>query len=221
MNDCFVNGVFRDILNQFVIIYLDDILIFSKNHNQHKDHFWLILERLQKYELYIKLEEGTFAQPSTEFLGYIISPRGIQMDPRKVEAIHNWQHPVPHPGVAVFSGICKLLSKIHFKFIGANHSFELPSLQVCQVCLVPQGTASLSSPQDHLCNHSPLAHSDPTQPFMVEADASHEALGAVLSQKFRPQLIQHPCVYCLYKLTPVERNYKILQKTAYQSAFEE
>lgn len=88
-----MNNVFREFLDQFVIIYIDDILIFSKNEKEHKEHVCLVLQKLREIGLYAKLEKCMFHQYQVEFLGYIISESGISMDPPKVATILKWEAP--------------------------------------------------------------------------------------------------------------------------------
>ncbi len=76
-----MNDVFREFLDDFVVCYLDDILVFSKNEEEHINHVRLVLEKLRTLGLYAKLEKCVFHQPQVEFLGYIISGEGLFMDP--------------------------------------------------------------------------------------------------------------------------------------------
>jgi hypothetical protein len=79
-----MNNVFDEYLDDFVVYYIDDILIFSKNMEDHEHHVHLVLEKLQEVGLYTKLEKFKFHQFEVEFLGYVISTNGICMDPCKV-----------------------------------------------------------------------------------------------------------------------------------------
>ena len=92
-----MNDIFREYLDRFVIVYLDDILIYSKDQNEHNTYVQLVLKKLQNKGLYAKLEKCKFDQSQVEFLGYIITPYGIQMDPHKINTILSWQTPkTPH-----------------------------------------------------------------------------------------------------------------------------
>lgn len=83
----FINDMLRHFLEQFVVVYLGNILIFSDNRDQHTTHVCTVLERIQQHSLYTKLEKHALAQTSTEFLGFILSPELINMDPHKVQAV--------------------------------------------------------------------------------------------------------------------------------------
>jgi len=86
----YMNEVFREYLQRFVIVYIDDILIYSRNLAEHRHHVSQVLEKLRQHHLYLKLEKCEFHTTSVQFLGYIIDQHGIQMDQRKVETIRNW-----------------------------------------------------------------------------------------------------------------------------------
>ncbi len=89
----FMNEVFREFLHSFVIVYIDDILIYSRNLADHCHHVRQVLQRLRQYLLYLKLERCEFHRPTVQFLDYIIGQEGIQMDQGKVTAITEW--PIP------------------------------------------------------------------------------------------------------------------------------
>ncbi|XP_054826969.1 uncharacterized protein LOC129324030 [Eublepharis macularius] len=99
-----MNDIFRDILDQFVIVYLDDILIYSRDASQHTRHVRTVLQRLRQHGLFAKLEKCAFHRPTVEFLGHVLSPHGIRMDPAKVEAVQTWQAPRSRKDVQRFLG---------------------------------------------------------------------------------------------------------------------
>ncbi len=89
----FINDVFRDMLNQWVIVYIDDILIYSETYEEHVIHVRTVLKRLLQHQLYAKAEKCEFHQETISFLGYIISSGGVAMDEQKVQAVVNWPQP--------------------------------------------------------------------------------------------------------------------------------
>ena len=84
---CLMNGVFRDYLEKFVIVFLDDILVYSKIEEEHKKHLIMVLQVLREHQLYAKLSKCSFYQRLIHYLGHIIYEEGIAVDPEKVEAI--------------------------------------------------------------------------------------------------------------------------------------
>ena len=99
-----MNDVFQEYLDRFVVCYLDDILIYSKNIEEHEEHVKLVLQRLRESGLYAKAEKCAFHQSKVEFLGYIISNEGILMDPKKVGAVTDWATPQTVRDVQCFLG---------------------------------------------------------------------------------------------------------------------
>lgn len=88
-----INDVFRDMLNQCVIVYIDDILIYSESLETHVKQVRAVLQRLIKHQLYAKIRKCEFHQTQISSLGYIISTEGVTMDDKKVQAVLNWPKP--------------------------------------------------------------------------------------------------------------------------------
>jgi hypothetical protein len=99
-----MNDIFRDYMDEFVVVYLDDILIFSKDQETHDKHVRLVLATLREHGLYAKMEKCEFDKSSVAFLGYVISPDGIFMDKSKVETIQCWATPSSVKDVQRFLG---------------------------------------------------------------------------------------------------------------------
>jgi hypothetical protein len=90
---CLMNGVFQEYLDKFVIVFLDDILIYSKSEEEHEHPLRMVLQVLRKHQLYAKLSRCSFYQKQIHYLGHIISKDGIAVDPEKIEAIREWSAP--------------------------------------------------------------------------------------------------------------------------------
>jgi len=89
-----MNDIFSDVLDIFVVIYLDDILIYSDNMDDHKKHVKEVLKRLQENRLYASPTKCVFHQNRIEFLGFVLGVDGLRMDESKTQTIQNW--PTPH-----------------------------------------------------------------------------------------------------------------------------
>jgi hypothetical protein len=85
-----MNGIFRDYWDKFVIVFLDDILIFSKYEEEHEQHLRMVLQALREHQLYAKLSKCLFYQRKVHCLGHIISQEGKTMDPEKIRDVNGW-----------------------------------------------------------------------------------------------------------------------------------
>jgi hypothetical protein len=102
---CLMKGVFRDYLGKFVIVFLDDILVYSKLEEENEQHVRMVLQVLREHQLYAKLSKCSFYQRQIHYFGHIISEEGIVMEPEKVEAIKEWSAPRNVAEVRSFMGI--------------------------------------------------------------------------------------------------------------------
>jgi hypothetical protein len=88
-----MNKVFMEELDKFVVVFIDDILIYSKSREDHEHHLWIVLGRLRTHQLYAKLSKCEFWLEKIAFLGHILMEEGIEVDPSKVEAVSKWKQP--------------------------------------------------------------------------------------------------------------------------------
>nr|GEZ94721.1 putative reverse transcriptase domain-containing protein [Tanacetum cinerariifolium] len=100
-----MNRVFKPYLDNFVIVFIDDILIYSNNEKEHKEHLKEILELLKKEKLYGKFSKCKFWIPKVQFLGHVIDYRGIHVDPAKIESIKDWESPKTPTEIRQFLGL--------------------------------------------------------------------------------------------------------------------
>ena len=100
-----MNDIFRPLLDTCVVVFLDDILIYSKNIQDHEKHLRQVLEILRTNKLYCKASKCSFYQNSVEYLGYVVSDKGVSTSPRKVDAILNWETPNSASEVQSFMGL--------------------------------------------------------------------------------------------------------------------
>ena len=85
-----MNKVFMEFLDKFVVVFIDDILVYSKNEDEHKEHLHLVLEKLREHQLYAKFSKCDFWLKEVGFLGHVISREGIAVDPAKVDTVTSW-----------------------------------------------------------------------------------------------------------------------------------
>ncbi|KAL0156943.1 hypothetical protein M9458_048189, partial [Cirrhinus mrigala] len=206
----FINETFRDMLNRWVIVYIDDILIYSSTLLDHIQHVRSVLQRLIAHQLYAKEEKCEFHQGKVSFLGYVISSEGVAMDKKKVNAVLNWPRPATLKELQRFLGFANFYRRLirHFSTVAAPLT-----------AMIKRGTTRLSWTQPALQAFNDLRrrfssapilhHPDPDKPFIVEVDASSTGVGAVLSQRQGDPPKMYPCAYFSHKLNPAERNYDV------------
>ncbi|CAA0813692.1 Uncharacterized mitochondrial protein AtMg00860, partial [Striga hermonthica] len=100
-----MNRVFHPFLDQFVIVFIDDILVYSRDIDQHKEHLRIVLETLRREKLYAKFSKCEFWLNRVAFLGHIVTARGIEVDPSKIEAVSKWDMPRSAADVRSFLGL--------------------------------------------------------------------------------------------------------------------
>jgi hypothetical protein len=200
-----MNDVFREYLDDFVIVYLDDILIFSKSVEEHKKHLRLVLEKLRGHKLYAKESKCEFFKSEMPFLGHVVSKYGIAVDKSKVAQIQQWQTPTNVTEVRSFLGLASYYRKFvkDFSHIAAPLT-NLTKKDVLFSWKEPQQKA-FQELKDALSSPPVLVIPDPSKEFTIQADASDYAIGAVLCQDQGKGL--QPIAYESRKLNDAERNY--------------
>ena len=106
-----MNEVLKEYVGKFVIVYLDDILIFSRSKEEHLEHLKLVLKTLQKEKLLINLKKCNFMKEELIYLGFVVSKEGLKMDPKKIQAIVNWPTPRSIFEVRSFHGLASFYRK--------------------------------------------------------------------------------------------------------------
>ncbi|XP_052001342.1 uncharacterized protein ccser2a isoform X1 [Xyrauchen texanus] len=206
----FVNDVFRDLLYRCLIVYINDILIYSNSLEEHIAHVRTALKRLIQHQLYAKAEKCEFHLKSVAFLGYVISLEGVAMDDRKVRAILEWPQPATVKELQRFLGFVNF----YLRFI-RNFSTVASPL----TAMLKKGRTKLHWPANALQAFAQLKerftsvpilhHPNPDLPFVVEVDASNTGIGAILSQSQGNPPKLFPCAYYSRKLSPAEQNYDV------------
>jgi len=100
-----MNRVFRPFLDKFIVVFIDDILIYSRNNEEHAQHLRLVLKTLREHKLYAKLKKCEFWLEQVVFLGHVVSKEGIKVDPQKIKAIVDWPRPTNVTEIRSFLGL--------------------------------------------------------------------------------------------------------------------
>ncbi|KAF8690197.1 hypothetical protein RHS03_08990, partial [Rhizoctonia solani] len=178
----FMNELFKDLLDVCVIIYLDDILIYSKDDASHTEHVHKVLKRLMDNQLFCKASKCTFHVTSVEYLRIIVSNKGFSLDKLKIQAVQEWPVPTKVKEVQSFLGFANFLCC----FV-ANFSHMARPLHN----LVKKDTPwkwdikeqeAFQGLKDAITSAPVLCHADLSKPYFLETDASGAALGSILSQ---------------------------------------
>ncbi|GKV41594.1 hypothetical protein SLEP1_g49100 [Rubroshorea leprosula] len=180
-----MNQVFRLFIGKFVVVYFDDILVYSKNEQKHLDHLRQVFEVLKEQKLYANLKKCSFLTTSVTFLGYIITAQGIKMDPNKIDAIVNWPTPTSLHEVRSFHG----LSSFYRRFIKNFSSIVAPitdSFKGDKFSWSGKAQQSFEELKRKLTETSVLALPNFDLMFEVDCDASNVGIGAMLSQEGQP-----------------------------------
>ena len=206
-----MNEIFKDLIDVFVIIYLDDILIFSDNKEDHVKHFQEVLKRLREHDLFCKPEKCEFFRKLVEYLGLIISKGCIAMDEGKVKAILEWPVPKNVKDIQAFLGFANFYRRFIEDFSGIVKPMTSLLRKDAPWKWTQAEEESFKTLKDRFTNAPVLVMPDMTKQFIVEADASDFATGAVLSQKQDDGKI-HPIAFMSKSLNDAERNYEIYDK---------
>ncbi|GJT04932.1 putative reverse transcriptase domain-containing protein [Tanacetum coccineum] len=196
-----MNRVCKPYLDKFVIVFIDDILVYSKNKQEHKEHLKLILELLKKEELYAKFSKCEFWIPKVQFLGHVIDSKGIHVDPAKIEAIKDWASPKSPTEIRQFLG----LAGYYRRFIEGFSKIAKPMTKLTQkkVKFVwgDKQEAAFQLLKQKLCSAPILALPEGSEDFIAYCDASKKGLGAVLMQR------EKVIAYASRQLKIHEKNY--------------
>nr|GEZ27840.1 putative reverse transcriptase domain-containing protein [Tanacetum cinerariifolium] len=123
-----MNRVCKPYLDKFVIVFIDDILIYSKNEKEHEEHLKAILGLLKEEKLYAKFSKCEFWIPKVQFLGHVIDSRGIHVDPAKIESIKDWAFPKTLTEIRQFLGLAGYYRRFIEGFLKiAKHRKQLSS----------------------------------------------------------------------------------------------
>lgn len=205
-----MNDIFKELIEKGkIIVYMDDILIFTKTEAEHWEVVREVLSLLAKHKLSLKVAKCEFCKPEIPFLGMIIGHQEIRMDPKKTEAISEWPILKSKKEVQQFLGFCNF----YRRFIKDFSKIARPLTQLTGNVEFSWGTEEQQAfdvLKNALCSSPILSVYRNNLPLRVECDASDFALGAVLSQHQDEKW--HPLAYYSRSLNETERNYEIYDK---------
>lgn len=218
----YINNTLRGLVDRICIVYLDDILIFSKTREEHTDHLRQVCQRLREHELYAKPSKCEFYQDRMEFLGFIISAKGVEMDPTRIQTIQEWKNHPPrsYHDVQVFLGFCNY----YRRFIRRYSHISRPITSLLKGSKNGRKTGDFSQEWkekqqnaflellDAFTRTPILRHYDPARPSRIETDASDVAVGAIYSQLLEHDNQWHPVAYFSRQFKGAEVHYSTPDK---------
>jgi hypothetical protein len=214
-----INNVLRPFLDKFVVVYLDDITVYSNSHEEHIEHLRQVFEALAKHKLYANPAKCVFNKPEVKFCGHIIGNGTVQVMQDKIQAINNWPQPRTVHHIRQFLG----LASYYRRFIKNFSQIALPLSDLLKVGEsadknkfrhVPWNTShqlAFERLKAALTSAPVLQQVDPTKPFIIETDASDFAIGACLLQYGEDGKL-HPVAYESRKLNEAQIRYPIHEK---------
>src|SRR5438132_10038700 len=178
-----MNSVFMMELDVCIVVFIDDILVYSKNEEEHAKHLWIVLEQLQEHQLYAKLSKCQFWLKEVSFLGHILSAKGLAVDLSKVQEVLEWKSPTSVTEILSFLG----LAGYYCQFIPDFSKIAKPMMKLLQKEAKFDWTsdceAAFQRLKTLLTTAPVLTQPDVTKLFDVYCDASGTGLGCVLMQE--------------------------------------
>ncbi|GJW24641.1 putative reverse transcriptase domain-containing protein [Tanacetum coccineum] len=196
-----MNRVCKPYLDKFVIVFIDDILIYSKSEEEHEVYLKTILDLLKKEKLYAKFSKCEFWLKEVQFLGHVVNRDGIHVDPSKVESVKNWKIPESSTEIRSFLGLAGYYRRFIENFSKIAKPLTLLTQKNKTYVWGDKQDEAFRILKEKLCNAPVLALPDGPDDFVVYCDASKQGFGCVLMQ--RGKVI----AYASRQLKKHEKNY--------------
>jgi hypothetical protein len=180
-----VNDVFRAVLRRYVLVFFDDILVYSFDRLQHYKHLQTVFELLATNQFFAKPSKCTFAADSISYLGHVISSKGVEAEPDKLQAIQSWPTPSSMTTLRGFLG----LTGYYRRFVRNYASIASPLTDILKkpsFIWNEEAAMAFTALKEAMVSLITLTLPNFSRPFDVTTDASNVAIGAVLSQGDRP-----------------------------------
>jgi len=201
-----MDEVFRGILWKFVMVYLDDIIVYSESFEEHLEHLHIVFDRLQAAGLKLNPEKCSFVKAELEFLGHIVSGQGIQTDPVKTEKVKNFPRPKNTTQLRGFLG----LASYYRRFVPNFARITMPLNGLLKKGIIYQWTSkqdeAFNALKECLVTSPILMFPNFKEQFILFTDASISGLGAILSQ-LNEKGQEHVIAYASRALSKAEKNY--------------
>jgi hypothetical protein len=208
---CFVNSIFSNMLDICIVVYLDDILIYSQDLASHKQHVREVLKRLRKHRLYAKPKKCEFHSSSVEYLGYLLSPDGLTMSSEKIQAILDWPEPRKVKDIQSFLGIANFYHRFIYNYLDIIVPLTWLTCKDVTWNFSEECQKSFEALKNVFTSAPLLTHWMPDVPIVVETDASDYAIAGILSIVC-PDSELRPVAFYSWALSALELNYNTHDK---------
>ena len=202
-----MNRVLAPFIDKFVVVYLDDILIYSRTEEEHEQHLRTVLQRLREEKLYCRRHKCELGATEVEYLGHVVSAKGVRMDSSKVSAVENWPVPRGTKELGSFLGLAGYYRKFIKHFAQRVHPMSELLKQKVAWKWEDRQQAAFEDLKRAMTSAPVLAIPDPEKPYRVFTDSSAFGTGGVLLQDHGKGW--QPCAYLSHKLTDAETRYKV------------
>ena len=196
-----MNGIYKPYLDLFVIVFIDDILIYSKSRKKHEEHLKIVLELLREKIRYAKFSKCEFCLDSVSFLEHVVSKDGVMVDPSKIKAVKSWVRPTNVTEVRSFFGLASYYRRFVKGFSSVASQLKNLTKQNVPFVWSDECEESFQNLNTLLTTAPILTFPVEGKNFIVYCDASYSGLGAVLMQE------RNVIAYASRKLKVHERNY--------------
>ena len=188
-------------LDLFVIVFIDDILVYSKSRKEHEEHLRIVLEMLREKKLYAKFSKCEFWLDSVSFLGHVVSKDGVMVDPSKIEAVKSWVRPTNVSAIRSFVGLASYYRRFVKGFSSIASQLKNMTKQNVQFVWSDECEESFQKLKTLLTTALILTLPVEGKNFIVYCDASYSGFGAMLMQE------KNVIAYASRQLKVHERNY--------------
>lgn len=180
-----MNSIFRHHLRKFVLVFFDDILVYSRTREEHMDHVHQVFTILQQQQLFVKHKKCQFGKMELEYLGHIISGAGVKVDQSKIQAMIDWPSPTTITALRGFLG----LTGYYRKFVQNYGIIARPLTNLLKKGKFEWTEAAeeaFSKLKTAMTTTPTLALPNFSAPFVIQTDASGDGIGAILAQNGKP-----------------------------------
>ena len=230
---CNAPAVFQELMSvvlqgceEFATAYIDDILIWSPDAESHRKHIQIVMNRIRQHNLRLKLKKCSFFKSETAYLGFTISDKGVQPDPKKVKVIQALSSPRTVREIRSFIGMAGYYRRFIPKFSHVAEPLIALTKKNARFRWSKECEQSFEILKGHLATLPLLAYPDPNKPYILYTDASDSCIGACLTQpsddktEFLPNCPnEKPLFFLSHKLSDTQSRWSVIEKEAYAIYF--